>query len=380
MDPPVAPEFSQLKTKKIPTTQSSDSKSFCILVIDTPDKNWFSIFRKLKIPNITVQQGEWKDLACTVKNGQLYVDMFPSAHPIAFSNQNKHRRVQPNLVIIRNVVTGPKVSRNFKNVLYGFLYANIPCINSAESISLLSERAIMFSKLLQLRHQNPQLFSLVPQDYFSDYDMLHDSPPEFPCVLKVGSAHAGYSKAAFRGNTAQESYDDFLSLVGVLDMYSTREQFVPNKGDVRIQRIANYEYLRGDTNAPQATYRIFRKRGTGWKGNRNATGFLDPKSDPHLEKLADKCATVCGGLDILALDLVEHEDGSMTILELNDTACGLGPGHIKLEDQTFIACLAIVRLEQHYEVSLFPDSFTLPKYEPIKVASTEFAVDSEESS
>ena len=43
----------------------------------------------------------------------------------------------------------------------------------------------------------------------------------------------------------------------------------------------------------------------------------------QLQALVDKTVERFGGLDILALDVLVGADGSETILELNDTACGL---------------------------------------------------------
>ena len=139
-------------------------------------------------------------------------------------------------------------------------------------------------------------------------------PPPLPCVAKVSNTHAGFGKMQFgaAGDDGASSFDDFRSVLALHKDYYTVEPLV---GDVvseyRVQRIGGH-------------HRVYtRKSDTGWKGNWGNIRFESlPVEERHC-RWADECASLFGGLDILALDVLVGADGSETILELNDTACGL---------------------------------------------------------
>ncbi len=59
--------------------------------------------------------------------------------------------------------------------------------------------------------------------------------PQFPAVVKVGHAHAGYGKMVIHDH---HQFSDFASVMAVTNgIYCTAEQFLEGDHDVRIQRI-----------------------------------------------------------------------------------------------------------------------------------------------
>lgn len=61
-----------------------------------------------------------------------------------------------------------------------------------------------------------------------------------------------------------------------------------------------------------------------WKGNVGNSSILeDGELTPEFKLWADECSLLCGGIDILGLDLLHDEaNDKYVILELNDTAIG----------------------------------------------------------
>ena len=103
----------------------------------------------------------------------------------------------PDLVIVRMLCRG--VSRlgespDFRNVLYGFMHAGIPMINSPFAVLAENERPIMMGLLNQVKNRvGKDKFPLIDQTFYSEPGELIFTP-EYPFVLKVGYPHAGYGK------------------------------------------------------------------------------------------------------------------------------------------------------------------------------------------
>ena len=61
--------------------------------------------------------------------------------------------------------------------------------------------------------------------------------PEFPIVVKIGHAHAGYGKMKIHD---QHSFSDLKSVMALGYDYCTAEHYVHGLYDVRIQRIGDH--------------------------------------------------------------------------------------------------------------------------------------------
>jgi glutathione synthase/RimK-type ligase-like ATP-grasp enzyme len=130
---------------------------------------------------------------------------------------------------------------------------------------------------------------------------------------------------------ANESPSDFITTLMMGSDYFTVEPFVPNKGDIRIQKIGMHT-------------RAYRRVNLdNWKGNVGPSELEDIEMRPEFHVWAEECAMVFGGLDILSIDLLEREDGSLVVLELNDTATGLNPNH-HAEDMQHIKELVLHKI------------------------------------
>eukprot|EP01105_Mastigella_eilhardi_P005586 TRINITY_DN1724_c0_g1_i8.p2 TRINITY_DN1724_c0_g1~~TRINITY_DN1724_c0_g1_i8.p2 ORF type:complete len:128 (-),score=39.11 TRINITY_DN1724_c0_g1_i8:50-433(-) len=114
--------------------------------------------------------------------------------------------------------------------------------------------------------------------------------------------------------------------------YCTGEPFLDGEYDLRIQKIGN-------------CYRAYKRSGTGqWKTNTGTSVLEEIELTPQYKMWADAASQLFGGLDICAVDAIHGTDGKEYILEVNDTAIGLGPTH-ELEDMHLMKDLILQKLE-----------------------------------
>ncbi|KAL6057311.1 Asparaginyl-tRNA synthetase, cytoplasmic (Asparagine--tRNA ligase) (AsnRS) [Balamuthia mandrillaris] len=126
--------------------------------------------------------------------------------------------------------------------------------------------------------------------------------------------------------------------------YITVEPFVPNVGDIRIQKVGN-------------NVRAFKRMAAGWKGNVGLATVEDIPVTETYQLWVDECSKIFGGLDILSIDAVIDEAGKHTILEVNDTATGLNPDHEE-EDTAHIRDLVLQKMKEAYQSSSAASSST----------------------
>eukprot|EP00026_Physarum_polycephalum_P009568 Phypoly_transcript_09696.p1 GENE.Phypoly_transcript_09696~~Phypoly_transcript_09696.p1 ORF type:complete len:325 (+),score=46.13 Phypoly_transcript_09696:161-1135(+) len=316
--------------KKSSSAPTEAPKPQVILVIETKS-NWTKIFEGFKDKNglpFRVEQADWEDIALTAyPNNSAFLDIQPSRRPLPNTTMDKFRTIRPDIVLIRaSVMT---INYNQKNILYGFKFAGIPAVNSLESVYNFLERPWVFAELIKIRNKlGEERFPLIEQNYYSNYrEML--ITPQYPIVLKVGHAHAGYGKVKVMNH---HDFEDMRSLVALHKDYSTAEPYVEGEYDLRIQKIGNH-------------YRAFKRISASgnWKTN-TGTSLLEkiPVTDQY-KLWADECSKMFGGLDILAVDAIHAANGKEYILEVNDTAIGLGPEDEE-EDNGYIRDLVIEKL------------------------------------
>lgn len=73
----------------------------------------------------------------------------------------------------------------------------------------------------------------MPIDFYSNLRELFFRP-EYPCVAKVGSCHAGSGKMRFMN---AQGFDDFHGLVSMSKEYVTLEPFLDRAWEYRVQRM-----------------------------------------------------------------------------------------------------------------------------------------------
>eukprot|EP00028_Trichosphaerium_sp_Am-I-7-wt_P012584 CAMPEP_0168516292 /NCGR_PEP_ID=MMETSP0405-20121227/5319_1 /TAXON_ID=498012 /ORGANISM="Trichosphaerium sp, Strain Am-I-7 wt" /LENGTH=161 /DNA_ID=CAMNT_0008535983 /DNA_START=383 /DNA_END=865 /DNA_ORIENTATION=- len=157
-------------------------------------------------------------------------------------------------------------------------------------------------------------------------------PPDFPTVMKIGTAHAGFGKMRI---TNQSDYEDFRSVIALQGRYVTSEPFIDWDYDIRIQKIGN-------------NYRAFKRVSSNWKGSGMQQKDEDIKVEDRYKLWVDKASKAIG-MDICALDGVhDKKSGKEFILELNDSAIGLVKRHAK-EDIQNIKNLVLERMSSIFK-------------------------------
>jgi len=151
----------------------------------------------------------------------------------------------------------------------------------------------------------------------------------FPCVVKVGHAHAGYGKILVKDHKQME---DVKSVLALANQYSTAERFVVATHDLRIQRIGNH----------MRAYKRTSVSGS-WKTNTGTSMIEEIEMKPRYRFWAEEAAKMFGGMDIITVDVVVAEDGEEFILEVNGTASGLAPSRAE-EDNHIIRDLVCAEL------------------------------------
>lgn len=265
----------------------------------------------------------------------LVVDLQPEEKPLANTNQHKFRVFKPTFVLIRNIVHGAGTS-DYRNVLYGFMHANIPSINSLLSVFCSTERPVVHAELRRIQHElGADRFPLVPQNYYSKPCQMNFMPP-YPIVLKVGHVHAGLGKMKLEND---EQMKDVKSILAIHDTdYCTAEPFITGQYDIRIQKIGSL-------------IRAYRRLNFhGWKGNVGTALLEDIPVEDRYRLWVEKASEMFGGMEILAVDvIVEEKTNKEYILEVNDCSIGLGPEHEE-EDLEYMAELVLERAQNSQAV------------------------------
>eukprot|EP01083_Nonionella_stella_P076102 207199_1 len=310
-----------------------------ILIIDF-QSNWYKQFKDCALADGTpliIEQTLWTyiDLeASSNKNETLIVDIQPNSSPIPFTSQAKARRISPDFVLIRNFPTDIH-GDDFKNLLFGFMFSNVPSINNWQSIFMAMHRPLVYAALNALKSDMP----LIPMTYHPNFTPRTDAlltekaHVQYPKVIKVASTHSGYGK--IRVSSKDEMADVRSILILNKDFYTEEGLVEDINFEFRIQKLGS-------------EYRGFKRISSdSWKNNWGAIQHVDYELEKKHKEWIDSASSIFGGLDICALDVLKLKDGKEIILELNGTACGLMADH-ESHDASIIRDMVIDKMSRIY--------------------------------
>ncbi|KAL9655582.1 hypothetical protein ABK040_002247 [Willaertia magna] len=310
--------------------------------------------------HLKVEQAGWEDIrlinnssffssntTTTQKNTlqntlQQYLHVELKAKPESeLKSQRQDRTIQPDFLLIRNFPNSLH-GDSYRNLLLGFMHANIPSVNSLDSIFMCSEKPLVYGKLknLQKKLGGFENFPLIPQIYYPNIkcnDGFEENektmPQEFPVVCKIGTVHAGFGKQKLNDSS---NFSDFTTCLALTKDYFTCEPFCKITTDLRLQKIGN-------------NYRVYeRKSDSNWKNNWGAMRFKHLSFIEERYKIwMDEVSSLFGGLDMFTLDVMKLEDGSERIIELNDSCMGLLFEYEK-EDNNAIVELVVERMKGEF--------------------------------
>ncbi|MFX0093578.1 MAG: hypothetical protein ACFFBD_17635, partial [Candidatus Hodarchaeota archaeon] len=209
-----------------------------LLIIDDDKNNWYEIFKDtmgLDNEDLKIEQSQFDRIKLTAySDSGVVCNVFPARNPIPETSMEKKRLIKPDFLLVRSVIKGVSASNDYKNLLYGFKFANISSVNSLDSIYQCMERPWVYSELLKLNKKlGDEAFPLIKQYYYSHHTEMIITP-QYPLVVKVGHAHAGYGKMLFHKHN---EFNDFYTIVALHSDYVTTEPFIENDYDLRIQKI-----------------------------------------------------------------------------------------------------------------------------------------------
>jgi len=202
-----------------------------------------------------------------------------------------------------------------------------------KSIFMFCDRPIIMSELNRLNKEHGDDFPIIQQEYFASHEgMMYSN--QFPCVVKVGFAHAGMGKMRVKDH---HDFEDFRSVMACIDDYVTAEPFLEGKYDLRIQKIGT----------DVKVFKRFSISGN-WKTNTGSSHLEQIPVTEEYKRWAMLAGEMFGGLDICTVDaLHDSKTGKESILEVNGTSSGLSPVTEK-EDNILIRDLVLEKLNKLY--------------------------------
>jgi synapsin len=311
-----------------------------LLVIGSQRLNYTELFDGATIDlkssqeSIEVDHCTWDDMSvCSFADqGGLVVTISPSRKPLAGTLQSKSRVFHPDFVLLRAGTRGG-ARTDHSHKLDALLHSGVPTLNSALSFYVSQNKAIMYRRLLDVKHRlgGADAFPLIAQTAYSDWAAGGFVPEVMPCVAKIGTASGGLGKAKIKD---ADAWDDFKSVAAMQPQFFASEPFVRWVFDVRVQKIGEH-------------VRAFRRTSKHWKSNADMMmkdEDIDDVPERYRTWVNEACAEL--GMDISAMDLLVAEDGREFILELNSSAIGLNGRH-HAEDAQHIRELTLERMRKH---------------------------------
>eukprot|EP01089_Gocevia_fonbrunei_P005987 TRINITY_DN1648_c0_g2_i4.p1 TRINITY_DN1648_c0_g2~~TRINITY_DN1648_c0_g2_i4.p1 ORF type:complete len:354 (-),score=73.47 TRINITY_DN1648_c0_g2_i4:110-1171(-) len=316
-------------------------KVLLVIDIEVVKNNWREILKGATIPvteeEIQVEQASWEELTLCVDSNEIIEGrgicnvLITPASGTPISRYNQVRTVKVDFLLIRN---RPKtLTLDFTNVLFGFNYAGIPCLNSLFSIYQTEHRVWVFAELLKLKRRLGAVnFPLIPQMYYPNSLHMQVKTPTFPSVIKVAHPHAGAGKIIASDPV---SFRDLSSVIALHTDYCSAEPFIKFDHSVRLQKIGNHS-------------RGFKRWDTDWKGQGGECKIepLDDLPERYINWL-NEISKLFGGMEIVSLDLLVDGEGKEWILEMGDTATGF-PSYSRAEDNEMVAEVLLDKMKKEF--------------------------------
>jgi len=307
-----------------------------VLVIQQDRYDWYELLKGVVLPDgrgVRVVQRGWKDFTISSQNyGKLRTIVHCNV------SSNKHIKdepfkgvttCKPDLVLVRNEVR--TIHGDHRNKLIGLMFNNIPAVNSLKSIYMFCDRPVIMAELNRLNMEHGDDFPVIKQEFYDSHRSMMYSYT-FPCVVKVGYAHAGAGKMKIGHH---HDFEDFRSVMAMSSDYCTAEPFMKGSYDLRIQKC-------GDV------IRAFKRisMNGSWKTNTGTSHLEAIEVTEEYRRWAELASTIFGGLDICTVDAIHNaEDGKEYILEVNGGSSGFSP-EFEDEDNKIVRDLVVERLSK----------------------------------
>lgn len=231
---------------------------------------------------------------CIIKNDVLYVADVEGA-------------CSPDVIFWRLGAVNPEAKH--RNMLELIQYSGVPCINSAETLLKGYDRLSMLNTLKKLELPVIDFNAATGTAHLKNLEM------PFPFVVKVGNHHGGYGKSLV---SDEEQWEELKDLLFIHQDYVTVEKFIDYKYDIRYLAVNDKVWA-------------MKRKGRYWKANSLTQEYqiIEPEKEwiGNVKLLQENIKA-----DIVAIDVLETENGEKTIVEYNDIPSLTGfPEEAKLE-------------------------------------------------
>mmetsp|Transcript_48789 Transcript_48789/g.147005 ORF Transcript_48789/g.147005 Transcript_48789/m.147005 type:complete len:196 (+) Transcript_48789:85-672(+) len=169
-----------------PEKSSSEATAATLLVLQADAYDWAAIFRGRRLNDgrsIRVVQTGWDKIRVSANSPRMspsfpiVVDVLPASDAVGGGCT-----IKPDFLLVRNEVRGALGTQDYRNSLFGMMFADLPSVNSLSSIYNFLERPIVQAELNKIeRRLGSERFPLVPQAYFSSHSAMMYGD-KFPCV------------------------------------------------------------------------------------------------------------------------------------------------------------------------------------------------------
>ncbi len=227
-----------------------------------------------------VVQKKIQTLECMVKDSSLYCIDVDGA-------------CKPDIIFWRLGAVNPEAKH--RSILELIEYSGIPCVNSAETLKLGYDRLSMLNRLKKLG------LPVIDFNVATGMTQLKNLKMNFPFVVKVGNHHGGYGKSLVKN---EEQWEELKDLLFIHNDYVTTEQFIDYQYDIRYLAVNDKVWA-------------MKRKGKYWKANSLTQKYqlIEPE-EKWIEKVKQLQEDIRA--DIVAIDVLEKENGEKFILEYND--------------------------------------------------------------
>ncbi|RTZ48412.1 ATP-grasp domain-containing protein (plasmid) [Chryseobacterium arthrosphaerae] len=200
---------------------------------------------------------------------------------------------RPDVIFWRLGAVNPEAKH--RNILELIDYSGVHCVNSASTLLVGYDRLSMLNKMKKLG------LPVIDFNTATSTRQLKNLAIEFPFVIKVGNHHGGYGKSLV---TNDEQWEELKDLLFIHQDYVTIEKFIDYRYDIRYLAVHDKVWA-------------MKRRGKYWKANSLTQEYqmTEPEKE-WIEKVKLLQSEIKA--DIVAIDVLETDNGEKIILEYND--------------------------------------------------------------
>ncbi|BHF58230.1 Asparaginyl-tRNA synthetase, cytoplasmic (Asparagine--tRNA ligase) (AsnRS) [Sparganum proliferum] len=308
--------------------QPTRGKYKILLVIDHPATDWAKYLYKRRICSdwdVQVEQAQFSDIC---------ISAFAEQGCTVTVQDNKGGRpspksFKPDFVLIRQGLGA--TPQHYENILTGLVFGGVPCINSAEAVYNMKNKAWLFGHLLMLRKKlGPAEFPLVTRSFQTKCQPI---TPDFPLPVTVRIGGDMTRECEVRAENVT-LFQSLMNLANTTQRYATTEPCLNTVCDIYIQKIGNF--FKAFVRKPMVNSSL------------SSPGSTILEKIPLTSKFAmwiNEVASLFGGLDMCSIKVVQDTNGEYFIQDVFGSEFTLlGDG--QEEDRMRIAELVLQKMEE----------------------------------